>query len=270
MGQMIFADQIATVEQSKVDAARMTQESGNARRGSDAALAAFSASLGNMRRMDAAGSAVSDSAANSVRAMRSQTQGRLSMDIQEAEELGMVAAQAGAAGIGGGSVESYNETVRLTNALKVQEMERSFSEVEFANGQQRANTIKAAVAQNDTNNYTANLDYTQYLDWKKPSFFERVSAITSTVAATALGGPEAGAAVMGIFESRQSLRNGDIAGADQALQGSLRSALGAVDTANALKAPAPVDPFTNMATNGDAVFGFGGRINAPNWSNINI
>ena len=237
MGNLIFAGQIARVEQAKIDAARLTQETGNARRGSDAALASFSASLGNMRRMDAAGDAVADSAANSARRARAQTQGLLAMEIQEAEELGRAAATAGAAGTGGGSVQTYSQTVSLMNELKTQQMERQFAEVEFASSEQRGNFIKTAVAQNDSNIYRANLDYTQYIDYKKPSFLEQAIGIAGTAAATVFGGPAAGQAVMGMFEARQNLRNADIGSADQALRASLGSTLQAAQDYNALRSP---------------------------------
>lgn len=228
MGQLLYADAIHRVEQAKIDAARLTQKSGNERRGSETALAQFSASLGNKRRMDAAGSAVNDSAANSVRTQRQLTTGRLSGRIRAAEELGQAAAMAAAAGVGGASVDTYNETTRLVNAMREQQVERSFSEQEWAAGQQRGNAIKAAVAGLDNTTYRANLDYTQYIDHKKPSFIERAVGIAGTVAATVFGGPQAGSAVMGMFEARQAARNGDFANASNSLVGAFKNGMGAM------------------------------------------
>lgn len=235
MGQLLYAEATAIREQAKIDAARITQASGNEKRGARSALAQFSAALGNKRRLQAAGSQVNDSAGNSARLQRQLTTGRLSDRIRHAEELGQAAAQAGAAGVGGASVEAYNETSRLVQAIQEQRLERSFSEQEWASGQQRGNAIKAAIAGLDNNLYQANLDYTQFVDYKKPSFFERVAGFVGTAAATAFGGPQAGAAVMGIFEARQANRNGDFAGASSAIMGSLGSGLSAFQTANATR-----------------------------------
>lgn len=237
MGQLIYADDIHAVEQAKVDAARMTQKSGNARSASDAALANFNASLANKRRLDAAGSAVNDSATNSVRIQQQLTRGRLSDRIRAAEELGAAAAMAGAAGVGGASVDTYNETVRLTNSMKAQAVERSFDQQEWASGQQRGNAVKAAVAGLDNNAYRANMDYTQYLDHKKPSFLERAVGIASIAAATVFGGPQAGAAMAGVFETRQAARNGDFGNASASLTGAVQNGLGAMRTAHLTKAP---------------------------------
>lgn len=276
MGQLLFADQIARVEQAKIDAARITQASGNERRGSDAALAAFSASLSNSRRLDAAGSAVNDSAANSARAMDSLTQGRLSSRIQAAEELGASAAIASAAGVGGASVKNYNETVRLMTALREEQMEEAFATREFASAQQRGNAIKTAVAGLDNNNYRANLDYTQYVDYKKPSFLERAIGLASTAAATVFAGPQAGAAVMGVFEARQDLRNGNIAGADSALQGSMQNAFGAIRTNHILSGEdrSQSDFRQRVAANtvetDRNVQSFSFNIPAPNWGSVTL
>lgn len=232
MGQLLYADDIHRVEQAKIDAARITQASGNERRGSETALAQFSASLGNKRRLDAAGASINDSAANSVRIQRALTTGRLADRIRAAEELGQAAAIASAAGVGGASVENYNETVRLTTALKEQRLERSIGEQEWASAQQRGNALKAAVAGLDNNTYRANLDYTQYVDHKKPGFFEQVIGIAGTAAATVFGGPQAGAAVMGIFEARQAARNGDFGNASNALLGSFQNGMGALQASH--------------------------------------
>lgn len=233
-GELLFAGSIHRVEQAKIDAARITQASGNERAGSNAALAAFSASLGNIRRMDAAGEAVNDSQANSTRSMDSLTTGRLSQRIRAAEELGAATAIASAAGVGGGSVKTYNETVRLMNAIQEQQVEEAFATQEFASAAQRGNAIKTAVAGLDNNRYVANLDYTQYIDHKKPSGLERALGIGLTVAATAFGGPQAGQAVAGVFEARQRGRNADFAGADSALQGAFKNGVGAARTNHVL------------------------------------
>lgn len=227
---MLFAGAIHTEKQAKIDAARVTQKSKNELAGSATALQQFSASLGNKRRMEAAGSQANDIAGNTARLERSLTHATMEGRIQAAEELGAASAMAGAAGVGGASVEAYNETVRLTSAIKEQAAERAVGQQEWASEQQRGNTIKAAVAGMDNNNYRANIDYTQYLDDKKPSLFSRVVGIGMTAAATAFGGPQAGAAVAGMWTSMNDARNGDLDGASRAFSGALQNGMSAART----------------------------------------
>lgn len=228
MGQLLFADAIHIREQAKIDAARITQKSGNERRGAETALQNFSATMANARRLDAAGSAVTDNAANITRLQDAATVGKVNSRLAAAEALGAAAANAAAAGVGGSSVEAYNQTVRLQTAIQEQSAEAALRAQGYAMTEQSGNAIKTAVAGMDNNIYRANLDYTQYVDHKKPSFFEKVIGITSTVAATVFGGPQAGAAVMGVFEARQASRNGDFAGASSAIMGSFQNGMSAL------------------------------------------
>lgn len=232
MGQLLFADQIHMVEQAKIDAARITQKSGNERRGAATALQQFSSSLSNARVMDAAGSQINDSAANTARLHDAATNRTIQGRLATAEELGSMAAMAGAAGVGGASVDAYNETVRLRAAMQEQQIAQSMQTQVWASDQQRGNTIKAAVAAQDNNVYRANIDYTQYVDHQKPSFIEQTIGIGLTAAATVFGGPQAGAAVMGVFEARQAIRNGDTAGASSAITGSVQNGMSAASNYN--------------------------------------
>lgn len=223
MGTLIYADAIHIVEQSKIDAARITQKSGNEKRGASTALQQFSSSLSNLRNMDAAGAAINDSSANTARLQMAATTNKLSDRVKAAEALGGMAAMAGAAGVGGASVETYNETVRLRNAIQEEHATRQVDTQTWASGQQRANAIKTAVATQDNSVYRADQDYQQYVDHKKPSTLEKVMGIAGTIAATVVAGPQAGAAVMGVFEARQATRNADFATASSAVTGAIKN-----------------------------------------------
>lgn len=235
MGQMLYADAIHIREQAKIDAARITTKSGNERRGAESALQNFSASLANQRAMRAAGEAHNDIVANFAKRAESASVGSMKMQLAAAEEIGANMATAAAAGTGGGSVELYNDAVRLTTAMKEEGFDRATGYDEYAAGQQAGNTLVASVAGLDNNIYRANLDYTQYVDHKKPSVFERIVGLAGTVAATVYGGPQAGMAVMGAFEARQAARNGDFAGASNNLMGALQNGIGAARTMQVTK-----------------------------------
>ena len=233
MGNLLFAGEIHMVEQAKIDAARITQKSGNERRGAQSALANFSASLANSRRMDAAGSAVGDLSVNAARINDAAVNGDMSRKIAAAEELGTVAAMAGAAGVGGSSVQAYNETVMLSEAVAQQQADKNLTAQQWSIGEQKGNTIKAAVAGMDNSVYRADLDYKQYIDHQKPSFLARTLGLAATVAATVYAGPQAGAAAAGMFEAGVAGSNGDFAGATDSIMGSIQNAWGASKAYNA-------------------------------------
>lgn len=233
MGQLIYADAIHIREQAKIDAGKITTKSGNERRGAESALANFSQSLSNMRQMRAGGEAFNDAQGNMARSMESASVGPLKMRLAAAEELGSVAAMAASAGVGGGSVDMYNETVRLTGAMQEQAFAEGMDTQNYAERTAAGNIISSSVLSIDNNVYRANLDYTQYVDHKKPSVFERLATVGMAAAATYFGGPQAGMAVVGAFEAKQAARNGDLNGASQAIMGSFQNAMGAVKSAKA-------------------------------------
>lgn len=233
MGQLLYADAIHIREQAKIDAGRITTKSGNERRGAETALANFSQSLSNIRNMKAGGEAFNDAQGNMARNMESASVGPLKMRLAAAEELGSVAAMAASAGVGGGSVEMYNETVRMTNAMQEQSFDEAVDTQNYAERTAAANIISSSVLSLDNNVYRANMDYTQYVDHRKPSTFERLATVGMAAAATYFGGPQAGMAVVGAFEAKQAARNGDMNGASQAIMGAFQNSLGAIKNAKA-------------------------------------
>lgn len=250
MGELMFSGAIHITEQSKIDAARLTQASGNEVRGSNAALQQFSASLGNKRRMEAAGAAANDVSGNVARLKASLTAGTMNERIRASEELGAVAAMAGAAGIGGSSVEVYNETLRLHNAIREQAVEASVGDQVWASEQQRANVLKSAVAGMDNNTYRANIDYTKYVDHNKMGFLEKTIGIAAVVGATVVAGPQAGAAVLSLVEARQQASNGDFASASASMSSAVKSGYAAASSYNATHSPeaAPAAPAASTYT----------------------
>lgn len=239
MGQLLFAGSIHAVEQAKIDAARITQKSGNERRGAETALQQFSAALSTTRMLDAAGSQINDITANAAHLNDAATTGRMQTRIQAAEAMGALAAQAGAAGVAGASVDTYNETMRLTSAIKEQALEKSLASQQWSLGQQAGNTLKGAVASIDNNVYRANLDYKQYVDHKKPSLLSRIVGGVATIGATVLGGPQAGMATLGLFEAGWAANNGDYGGASQNLMGAFQNGMGAMKSYNATHGSKP-------------------------------
>lgn len=230
MGQLLYGDAIHIREQAKVDAARITQKSGNELRGAQTALQQFSSSLANNRAMKAAGSAYNAGNENIAANLDAAATGSFMSRIRAAEELGSSVAFAGAAGVGGSSVETYNRTLRLTEAMREEAQGRATAaDLNHASRGQGA-IIENVTAGLDNSVYRANLDYTQYVDHHKQPFAEKLLSVGLTAAATVFGGPQAGSAVMGMFEARQAARNGDYGSANQSFMGALQNGFQAYKT----------------------------------------
>lgn len=230
MGSLLYGDAIHIREQSKIDAARITQKSGNELRGAQTALQQFSASLANSRAMEAAGKRANAITENIARNLDASAAGEFMSRVQAAEELGANLAMAAAAGVGGSSVEAYNQTIRLNRAMQEEQGDRATRSDLVNATMARGDALIEATAGLDNNVYRANLDYTQYVDHKKMGTFERLGFLGMAAAATVFGGPQAGAAVVGLAESKQAAMNGDFGTASQSLTGAIQQGLSAYRT----------------------------------------
>lgn len=227
MGEIIYSGAIHRVEQAKIDAARITQKSGNARRGKESELQRFSASLGNRRKMDAAGKQIGAISENITRNLDAAAAGTLMSRVAAAEELGANIAQASAAGVGGSTIETYNRTLELNQAMQEEQQGRNVDSDNYLASAAKGGALYDAVSSFDNNAYVANRDDTVYVDHHKMSLIERVQGIGMVAAATYFGGPQAGAAAMDIVNAGQAAQNGDFSKAsaqmDRGLEGAVNS-----------------------------------------------
>lgn len=224
MGEIINADAIHINAQTKIDAARITQKSGNEKQGALSELARFSQSLSNRRKMTAAGSQITAIAENIGRNLDAATTGKLQARVRAAEELGSLASNAAAAGVGGSSIDTYNRTVELSNAMQEEQQDRAVTSDTIAAGRAIGDTMTNAVSTLGNDYYAANLDYSQYVDHKKQGLFSRLSTLAIAGAATYFGGPEAGKAVLSLSSANEHARNGDLDGANKLIGQSLTQA----------------------------------------------
>ena len=227
MGEIVYGDAIHIREQAKVDAARMTQKSGNELRGARTALQQFQSSLANKRTMDAAGKNVNVITENLARSLDGATTGNFESRIQAAEQAGAASAMAAAAGVGGSSIEAYNETAQLALDRAAEMAARGINSENIATAGQRGETITGAVGSLDNSIYRADLDFTAITDHRKMGLFDRLATLGAAAAATYFGGPQAGMAVIGMAEAGQQANNGDFAGASSSLMGAVSNATGA-------------------------------------------
>lgn len=237
MGQLLYGDAIHIREQAKIEAARVTQKSGNERRGAESELQRFSASLANQRRMDAAGKNVTNITENISRNMDAASFGTFMGRVAAAEELGAHVAMASAAGVGGSSVEVYNSTLRLNAAMQEEQNARAVNSDNINASRQRGDMIVDAVAGLDNSIYSASLDFNEYVDHKKQGTFSKLMTLGLAAGATYFGGPQAGMAVIGLSEAGQAARNGDFASANQSVMGAVSNAYGGVKAYRAAEGP---------------------------------
>jgi len=235
MGSMMYAGATHIIEQSKIDAARITQKSGNEKSGAISALQRGSAAIGNQRVLDAAGSQINDISGNIARNLDAAAQGNFMSRIQAAEELGASTAMAAAAGVGGSSVEAYNNTMRLNRAMQEEDAQRSVNSDNINASAQRGATMVNAVGSMDVNAYNADLDFKQYVDHKKApglGSFAGIATVVGAAAATYFGGPAAGQAVMkigtGLMTAKGAADNADFATAGSAMDGAIKAGFGAM------------------------------------------
>ncbi len=227
MGSLIYGNAIHIREQAKIDAARITQKSGNERKAAESALAQFNTARANNRQMDAAGKAINANNENIARNLDATTKGDIMSRIAAAEELGASVAGAAAAGVGGSSIDQYNGTLRLQQAMNEEAQDRATKSDQWAAEQGNADTLQNAAAGWDNTAYQANMDHTVYVDHQKQGLLGKLFTLGAAAAATAVAGPQAGMAVINLNEANQAARNGDFGSASQSLNGAVNSAFGA-------------------------------------------
>lgn len=233
MGELMYGDAMHIRAQATIDAGRITKASGNERRGAESDLMRFSASLGNRRAMDAAGKNITAITENIGRNLDAASAGTFQGRIAAAEELGANAALAAAAGAGGSSVDSYNQTVRLNNAMQEEQRARGINSDNINASNSRGDVLTETVAGLDNSPYFAEQDYTEFVDHHKMSDFDRIQTLGMAAAATYVtGNPQAGMAFIGLGESKQAASNGDFAGAQSSLMGAVQNGMAAFKSAH--------------------------------------
>lgn len=230
MGSIFYGQASAIQKQGQVNAKRITTKSGNEKRVAQNDLQLFSQSLGNRKIMDAAGKNVTAYGENIVKSMEAVTLGSFEDQLRGAEELGATTAMASAMGMGGSSIQAYNDTIETSNNLRREQQSRQIDRNIYSAQRTRGDILTNAVAATDQNIYRADLDVSQYMDIKKPSFLAGAATLGLAAAATYFGGPQAGQAVLGFRESGMAAANGDYASASQSMTGAMMAGIGAFKT----------------------------------------
>lgn len=227
------------VKQAEVEGKRLTQASGNEKEAASMSLARFSQSLSNKRKLDAAGAQFTAGEQNIRSALDAAATGNFQERLRAAATLGEATVQAAAAGVGGGSVDAYNRTVRLNAALQEESNLSAQSSDAINATAQNSNVIKEAVANLGSDSFQGSFDYTVYLDHiKQKNVFG--TALAASVA-TYFGGPQAGMAVMDVASAGNKFANNDVAGGTSRLNSALANGIDAYkfySTAPTVQGPA--------------------------------
>lgn len=230
MGSVFYGQAQAITAQGQVNAKRITTKSGNERRVAETELQLFSQSLGNRKMLEAAGKNINSYGENIVKNMEVATMADFQTQVQQSEELGAMVAMASAAGVGGSSIQAYNETLATAYGLQQEQSDRQFNRDIYAARTARGDILTTTVDNLDKNIYRADLDVSTYMDVKKPSFMSGALTLGLTAAATYFGGPQAGQAVLAFRESQAAAARGDFGQASASFDQSWGSALGAAKT----------------------------------------
>jgi len=162
----------------------------------ESTLANWSQSLSNSKLMEKAGKSFNTISENITRQMDAQTMTGIQRDLALSERLGAATAAFSASGMGGSSTEVYNQTVRTSEALQAELMDRNFRSSNYLTSQERGSIIPNAVDAMSRDVIRANLDLTNYGSSKAPSLIGNLAALGVAAAASAAGAPDVGNAIL--------------------------------------------------------------------------
>lgn len=228
IARILFAGAEHIRAQATIDAARITQKARNEASGAQAALSNFTKALSNKRALDAAGKQIGAVNENITRNLDAATYGKLGQRVQAAEELGQSVATAAAAGVGGSTIDLFNQQIMATYSREEDQADRAIASDLYLATDSKGDALSNAVGGFDNSQTFANLDFRQFVDHKKMSGLSQVAALAGAAAATYFGGPQAGKAVTDAFVGINDAQNGDFASAaarlDSAVVGGFKGA----------------------------------------------
>lgn len=242
---LLTAGSTHDAEQSKIDAKRLTIDSSNQKEAAVTSLQRFSQSLANQRKMKAGGSQYDAQTLNLASRADANTTSNFQRQIQAASEMGSAVAMAGAAGVGGSSVETYQRTLALRQSVNDEAIKRAQDAQQINGADARSAIISDTIASLDNTQVVANMDYTQLIDHQKQQGI--FGAFAAAAAATYFGGPKAGMAILDIADAGGRLSNNDRTGAASALSSAAGNALGALQYFGASSSGTKADSGVNVA-----------------------
>lgn len=205
--QILYSGPEHTLKQAQVDASRIVQASSNERSAAEASLANFSQALGNQRKLDAFGKNDEALQRNIAKLGESMTAGKFQDRIAAATALGEVTAMAGAAGVGGSSIDTYKRTMALRQAIGEESQSRAMVNDRTNYAQRRGQGLSDAVAGMNQTTYVGAMDRTVYMDHQKLK--NVLGAAIAVGVASYFGGPQAGMATSDAIAGANNMANGN-------------------------------------------------------------
>lgn len=149
------------INKANAEAANLTRQADNEFKGAAASLANFMRAENNKKQMRAAGEAYNALSQNMYRQLDTSLNGTIQERLAASEQLGELAAASAAAGLGGGTVDSINNTMRLRNSLMEQQSEQNENFLRYDAYAQRAGLLQTAVESGDYSQTFAGIDYSR-------------------------------------------------------------------------------------------------------------
>lgn len=225
MGSTLQAPNIHRVRMGEYDAAVMMQNANNKREASRVALDEFTRTLRNTIAEEAAGKEFNAAQSNLAMELEATTTNRANSSLAGAEKIGALLAGAGAAGVGGSSVELLTETVKLQRNID-QDLSRLGTERLGKQGA-RANSelMQQGYGQRDLTRSFGSFDYMKHMK-PKPLGQRWLKAAGIAVASFYGFGAEATADM----EAEWAIQNGDMSAFSKYGKGGIQAAIDGLET----------------------------------------
>lgn len=162
------------VTKANVYASNLTRDANNELSAAVGSLNRFRQSLNNRQVLRTSGREQEQIQTNLQRTLQDLNSGKLEQRLDTSFELGSLAASMGAAGVGGGSREMMNATIRMTEARKLDALDEAGDAVSYDAIKLLTNTQADAYAQLDATTILDRLDLnvTPYI----PKFSKKVGS----------------------------------------------------------------------------------------------
>lgn len=159
VAQFIIASGQRDLAQANADARNIVRAGQNEQRIAESKLSAVIRGINNRRRLESMADGADAVLNTALRAQEAFTQGQFEQGLRLSEVLGAASAQAGAAGMGGSSVDAIGDATQGRAARLQQAQEEAQGDQQYDLYKQRAGVIEQGIQSLDMTPITANLDY---------------------------------------------------------------------------------------------------------------
>ena len=221
------------IQKAQFEAAETVKRATNKKEAARTALADFARSLGNTIRIEAAGKEFNEQTSQLASTLEARSTNRINTSLMAAEQMGALAAKAGAAGVGGSSIELLNATIKIQKEITEETQNLATDRLATAGSRAKAQTMTNAFNTIDLTQTFGSFDHTVNVAPKPMK--NKLGALLGTAVATYFGGPAAGQAVAGFAVGSWQASNGNFAGATQSFDTAIQNAVTGFKTFGSLQ-----------------------------------